>query len=111
MGRKKKARIPKALRDQVWLQHAGKVYETKCLIEWCQNTITVTNFHCGHNIPESKGGATTLENLTPICASCNLSMGNTYSIDDWNRFGRKKAVHWWCCTSVDTVVVPGLPRR
>lgn len=47
----------------------------------------VFNFHVGHNIPESKGGDMVLENLRPICQGCNLSMGNNYSIDEWNKLG------------------------
>lgn len=45
------------------------------------------DFQAGHNTPESKGGATTLENLAPICSRCNLSMGSQYSIDEWNTLG------------------------
>lgn len=33
------------------------------------------SFHCGHIIPECKGGETILSNLKPICQKCNLSMG------------------------------------
>lgn len=81
----KKDKIPAALREQVWIQKAGRVFEKKCLIVWCENTITAFDFQCGHNIPESKGGNTTLENLIPICARCNLSMSDNYSIDEWNQ--------------------------
>jgi hypothetical protein len=82
-----KIKIPKALREQVWLQSIGKKYEMKCYIKWCKNKMDVFNFHVGHNIPESKGGLTVLENLKPICARCNLSMSNQYSIDEWNKLG------------------------
>jgi 5-methylcytosine-specific restriction endonuclease McrA len=84
---KKKANIPRALREQVWIQNIGKQFENKCLIEWCQNQINVFDFHVGHNIPESQGGATNLKNLKPICARCNLSMGNQYSIEEWSKIG------------------------
>jgi 5-methylcytosine-specific restriction endonuclease McrA len=80
----RKEKIPAALREQVWIQKAGKVFEKKCNIVWCENTITAFDFQCGHNIPESKGGKTTLENLIPICSRCNLSMSDKYSIDEWN---------------------------
>ena len=81
----KKKPIPKALREQVWLCHMGKVFETKCKIVWCENRINAFDFQCGHNIPESKGGKTTIQNLIPICGRCNISMGDRYSIDEWNR--------------------------
>ena len=82
-----KLKIPKALREQVWLEFIGRQYDSKCTVKWCKNKITVYDFHVGHNIPESKGGLTVLENLRPICARCNLSMGNQYSIDEWNKLG------------------------
>ena len=80
----KKKQIPKAIREQVWIKYIGKYYESKCLVDWCTNKIDVFNFQVGHNIPESKGGDLSLTNLKPICARCNLSMGNEYTIDQWN---------------------------
>jgi hypothetical protein len=32
-----KDKIPKALREQVWLRHIGKKYQSKCKIAWCEN--------------------------------------------------------------------------
>ena len=83
-----KEKIPKALREQVWLVHMGKTFEKKCRITWCENRITVFDFQCGHDIPESHGGATTIQNLVPICSRCNLSMSNTYTIQQWNQFSK-----------------------
>ena len=82
-----KEKIPKALREQVLLRDMGKKYENKCKVRWCHNRITVFDFQCGHNIPESKGGTTNLSNLVAICSRCNLSMGSQYTIDDWNKMG------------------------
>ena len=84
-----KSTIPKALREQVWLRYFGKVYTHKCHVTWCDNQINVFDFHVGHNLPESKGGPTVLENLRPICSRCNLSMGNNYTIDQWNKLGKR----------------------
>ena len=84
---KTKANIPKALREQVWIKNIGRQYEHKCLVDWCQNTISVIDFHVGHNIPESHGGKTDITNLKPICSRCNLSMGSQYSITEWNKIG------------------------
>lgn len=111
----KKKTIPRALKEQVWLQKAGHTFEIKCPITWCENRINAFNFHTGHNIAESKGGKTTLENLVPICDRCNTSMGDRYSIDDWNGLGpgldhvhgHPKAITiedkirppWWVCCS------------
>ena len=94
-----KAPIPKALREQVWLTHVGRRYESKCIVPWCKNIMTVHDFHVGHDIPESKGGATELSNLRPICARCNLSMGSQYTVQEWSRLSKGEPVGcWgWCC--------------
>jgi hypothetical protein len=78
-----KTSIPKALREQVWIYYAGRVFESRCLVPWCRNTMNVFDFHVGHDQPESKGGATQLSNLRPICSRCNLSMGSQHSIQSW----------------------------
>jgi 5-methylcytosine-specific restriction endonuclease McrA len=82
-AKKGKTKIPKALREQVWLRHMGQVFEGKCPTSWCQNRITVFNFESGHDIPESKGGSTTIENLIPLCGKCNKSMSNQYMFKEW----------------------------
>ena len=80
----KKQKIPAALREACWIKTMGRSFEGKCPVEWCPNTITVFDFQAGHNIPESKGGTTTLPNLIAICSRCNFSMGNSYTITEWN---------------------------
>jgi 5-methylcytosine-specific restriction endonuclease McrA len=79
----KKKKIPKALAEQVWISRMGHRFEHKCAVSWCRNRINVFDYECGHNVPESKGGKTTLDNLIPICARCNRSMGDAYTIDEW----------------------------
>lgn len=110
----KKKIIPKALREQVWIKYMGKNFESKCHIKWCENRINVFDFHVGHNIPESKGGNTDIENLRPICSRCNLSMGNNYTIMEWVQMGSNQSIEnkeqktipevtgpnkrwFWCC--------------
>ncbi len=85
-----KQKIPKALREQVWIHYIGKKYDSKCYINWCTNRINPFDFESGHNIPESKGGQVTLENLRPICTRCNRSMSDKYTIDEWNKLGKKQ---------------------
>ena len=89
-----KQKIPCALREQVWIHSCGRHFESKCTVRWCKNKIDVFNFQVGHNIPESKGGQTILENLRPICSRCNQSMSNNYTIDEWNELGKTKS---FCC--------------
>ena len=81
----KKKKIPKALAEQVWITAMGHRFDAKCRVSWCTNRINVFDYECGHNVPESKGGKTTLDNLVPICARCNRSMGDMYTIDEWVR--------------------------
>ena len=87
----KKQTIPKALREQLWIKNCGKEFEHKCYVSWCQNTITVFDFHVGHDKPESKGGTLDLKNLKPICSRCNSSMSNNYTIKEWVKLCKKKS--------------------
>ncbi len=72
----KKTKISVTLKRKVWHKWIGiQIGQTKCLC--CKITdIEQFNFSCGHVIPESKGGTLDVENLRPICTSCNSSMGN-----------------------------------
>ncbi|AYV86939.1 MAG: hypothetical protein Sylvanvirus15_1, partial [Sylvanvirus sp.] len=97
--------IPKALREQIWLHHFGHVFQHRCWVTWCSNVITVFNFQCGHDIPKSKQGLTSLENLFPVCARCNLSMSNVYTIQEWNQLSNiPKKVKINSCTSTSLAI-------
>ena len=112
----KSARIPKAIREQTWLRYNGETYKAKCNVVWCQNITTPFTFDVGHNIPQSKGGGTEIDNLRPICPSCNKSMGNKYTIDEFSKLSSpvqpipvpvpvavQKKVFWWkkiCCYNI-----------
>lgn len=82
--KKQKQKIPASLRQMVWLRYNSEKFRAKCQVSWCQNLITPFTFEVGHNQPESKGGTTTIDNLMPICTSCNRSMSNTYSITEYS---------------------------
>jgi len=71
----RKRRIPKTLKRAVWDTYVGVDKGTApCLC--CERTpIRQLEFHCGHVISEARGGTTTVDNMRPICAQCNLSMG------------------------------------
>jgi len=99
----KKQNIPKAIREQCWLKTVGKVYEHKCHIQWCKNTMTVFDFHVGHDIPESKGGTLDINNLKAICARCNLSMSDNYTIQEWNKLSPNKNKYCFCITKPSDV--------
>ena len=73
MPRQKKT-IPKIIKDLTWQRWIGDdIAKAKCLC--CGiNEIKMNSFHCGHVISEADGGPTTVDNLRPVCATCNLSM-------------------------------------
>jgi hypothetical protein len=73
----KKKQIPQSVRIAVWDTYIGRsIGETRCTV--CNNSkISQFNFHCGHIIAEKNGGTISIENLRPICKSCNSSMRTT----------------------------------
>ncbi len=77
-----KKSCPKAVKETVWRKYNGNRMTGKCYV--CGVSITFTNFEAGHNKPRSRGGEWTVENLRPICRSCNRSMG-TKSIEVFKR--------------------------
>lgn len=89
------------MRQTIWLAHIGRKFEAKCKVSWCQSIITPFTFEAGHNVPESKGGATSVDNLIPICSTCNKSMGNRYTITEYSRLHipqlQRKRRKLFCC--------------
>jgi 5-methylcytosine-specific restriction endonuclease McrA len=73
LGRKKS--IPLALKRRVWNEYIGEnIGKTRCIC--CKLTdITQLNFSCGHRVSEFNGGELKVDNMRPICGSCNSSMG------------------------------------
>jgi len=92
-NKNRKKNIPKAIREQCWIKTFGNKYKSKCFIKWCKNDITVFDFHVGHDKPESRGGTLDINNLKPICARCNLSMSNNFTITQWSNLSEKNT----CC--------------
>ena len=91
MPRARKQHIPAALKQAIWNKYNGVLFEAKCHVSWCKNIITPFTFEAGHNIPESKGGPTSIDNLIPICHACNRSMGDRFTIDEFSElFGQKE---------------------
>jgi hypothetical protein len=70
---KDKVKINSKMRKEVWKKRNGTNMIGSCFT--CDCELEFDNFHCGHIIPESEGGATLLNNLEPICMNCNLTMG------------------------------------
>lgn len=68
--------IPAKIRQMTWREYIGNNLDGQC---WsCGDNISIEKWHAGHVIPASKGGPATVNNLRPLCQSCNLSMGNRH---------------------------------
>jgi 5-methylcytosine-specific restriction endonuclease McrA len=95
---KKKTRKPisKSLKNNVWIQHYGEKFKCKCSVTWCATTITPFTFEVGHNQPHSKGGTLDIDNLMPICSTCNKSMGDRYTITEFSQIATNKN-NTCCC--------------
>jgi len=107
-GKRRKQKIPAAFREHIWFRDYGRSFEGKCPTRWCTNMINVFDFQCGHNIPESKGGPTVPDNLKPICARCNMSMGDRFTFTEWSSLNGPISIRQtvplvntttsgWCC--------------
>ena len=71
----KKKSIPLVLKRRLWSKYFGEqngIATCPC----CKlSQISTFSFHCGHIISERNGGQMILDNLIPLCQSCNSSMG------------------------------------
>ena len=80
--RYKKKSIPLVLKRRLWDKYFGE-QNGIALCPCCKLTqISTFSFHCGHIISEKMGGLLVLDNLIPLCQSCNSSMG-TKSYDEF----------------------------
>ncbi|AYV76117.1 MAG: HNH endonuclease [Terrestrivirus sp.] len=90
-----KEKIPPTVRNSVWNRHIGAEKKIgKCV---CCNTeqISFANFQCGHVQSEKEGGKVCLQNLRPVCAQCNSSMGTQNMEDFMKQYGYKKYANWY----------------
>ncbi len=73
----KRDRIPLTMKRKVWEKYIGsRIGEQKCKI--CNiKDIYQMSFTCARVISKVNGGEATLENLRPICDSCQRSMYTT----------------------------------
>lgn len=70
----KRKSINKGLREKVWIKYMGNRVQGKCYC--CRiKPIHFTDFEVGHNKSVYSGGTNNINNLRPICRSCNREMG------------------------------------
>jgi hypothetical protein len=73
--------ITKDTRQKIWRHWLGNVKFAKC--PCCEERTIYRDisrgWSFGHDIPFSKGGTNHIENIIPICAQCNMEMGNNYT--------------------------------
>lgn len=84
---KRKKTIPKTIRNQVWRKYCGNKLDSKCFC--CDRELAYECWEAGHVIAESNGGNTDIENLRPVCMSCNRSMGKTNMIEFMKEYHMK----------------------
>ncbi len=78
----KKKYIPLPVKRNVWNKWIGKAFGTSLCLCCKLTEIDKMSFHCGHVIAEKHGGKICVDNLRPICQSCNSSMG-TQNMDEF----------------------------
>ena len=71
-----KHKIPHSIRCKAWDTHIGaEIGKAECFC--CKkNTIWQYKFTCGHIVSRADGGTLAMDNLRPICDTCNNDMGN-----------------------------------
>jgi 5-methylcytosine-specific restriction endonuclease McrA len=85
--KKIKKSLPTAVKDCIWNYYIGQhINLHKCFC--CKkNMIKIDDFHAGHVVAEAQGGGDNIDNLRPICSSCNSSMGKRDMIDYVKQYG------------------------
>jgi 5-methylcytosine-specific restriction endonuclease McrA len=69
--------IPKPLKNKLWKQYFDNCIKGNCYC--CKEEIdALGNWEAGHILAAALGGPDTIENLRPICSTCNKSMGTTH---------------------------------
>lgn len=66
-------KIPKKLRQKLWEKYFPNNSKGFCYV--CKEEINSFEFECGHVISVFYGGGNEIENMRPICRTCNGDMG------------------------------------
>lgn len=84
---KKRKSIPKKNKNLSWNEFIGKNKGTDLCLCCSKSEIDKSEFHCGHVISVKNGGNDFVDNLRPICAQCNLSMGSQNMNEFMEQYG------------------------
>lgn len=72
--RRKSSQIPYAVREAVWAKkNASRSNVGSCYT--CGGELLFKDMECGHVIAKALGGSTEVDNLMPVCRTCNRDMG------------------------------------
>lgn len=104
----KKELIPVALRKAVWNTYIGENFGMGYCFAGCRGIISQMNFACGHVISEKDGGKLILQNLRPVCTTCNSSMSTQNMTEFMKKYGLEQPkklknvlyVKSECCTMI-----------
>jgi 5-methylcytosine-specific restriction endonuclease McrA len=69
----------KAMSNTLFTKYITETNQVKCVI--CSTLLLQHNMQVGHVISRKNGGSDTIDNLRPICGSCNSSLGETNVTD------------------------------
>ena len=83
-SKKKKLAISPAIRNEMWELYFPKCTEGICFV--CNQIIVChgnrsNTYQAGHVLSEANGGLITLENLRPVCKTCNTKMGVKHMLE------------------------------
>ena len=92
----KRKTIPKAVKITLWNKYFGEDH-AKGTCNVCQREIKMTEFDAGHIVAVANGGSDNLDNLAPVCGTCNKSMG-TQNLQEF------KAVYFLPSTSSSPLI-------
>ena len=77
-----KQNIPHGIKKEVWRRYQGNKLEGECYV--CEGTICAMSFHAGHLKSEYNGGQVSVDNMRPVCRSCNSKVG-VHDMDAYKR--------------------------
>lgn len=87
----KRRRIPAVLREHVWKKHNKNMCDIgECYV--CESELRFADMECGHVVAAALGGQDTVDNLMPVCKSCNRDMGIMHLEEYRNMFHRMEVV-------------------